>query len=100
MDSKAVKRVIEASKKIAPSLAFLAFSEEKSGGEGRLLCFAYVPDDKTSSLKANEWIGAALAPMGGKGGGKADNAQGQAKDSKAVSEGIRAAQEFASKALK
>lgn len=100
MDSKAVKRIIEASKKVAPGVSFIAFSEENPGAEGRLFCFAYVPDQQTADLKANEWVGAALAPLGGKGGGKADNAQGQAKEAKGVEEAIKVAQDFASKAVK
>lgn len=100
MDSKAVKRIIDASKKLAPGLSFIAFSEENPGGEGRLFCFAYVPEEQTANLKANEWVAAALAPLGGKGGGKADNAQGQAKEAKGIEEATKAAQEFAMKALK
>lgn len=43
--------------------------------QGKALAYAGVPDAIVSKLKANEWVGAALAPLGGKGGGKPASAQ-------------------------
>lgn len=47
LDSKSVKRVIEASKKAAPELPLLAFSQEAD----RVMAFAYVPESKRDALK-------------------------------------------------
>jgi len=50
---------------------------EDASGAGKLLCLAAVPA-AGGGLCAGEWVAAALAPVGGKGGGKASLAQGQA----------------------
>lgn len=47
MDTKSVKRVIEASKKVAPELPMLAFSQDGD----RVMAFAFVPESKRGTLK-------------------------------------------------
>lgn len=49
--------------------------------------------------QANEWVSAALEPLGGKGGGKADTAQGQAKDVVSLEAAMEAARAFGKGAL-
>lgn len=39
--------------------------------------WAGVPADASKALHAGQWANAALGPLGGKGGGKPTNAQGQ-----------------------
>lgn len=98
LDSKAVKRLVETSKKLAPGLALLVVSREENG---KALAFAHVPSEKAGVLPADKWVAATLAVVGGRGGGKAELAQGQAKDVAAgqVSESVQAAQAFAAGAL-
>jgi alanyl-tRNA synthetase len=47
-----------------------------------------------AGLRADEWMLAALEPIGGRGGGKANAAQGQATDSLQMETAARAAAEF------
>jgi alanyl-tRNA synthetase len=85
-DSKAVKRVLDAVAAVAPQLAFFGLSAEHSSDSsdersGRLLCFAVCSEAaQASGLSANAWVAAAMSVCGGKGGGKANAAQGQAPD--------------------
>ena len=98
LDSKAVKRLVETSKKLAPGLAVLVVSRED---DGKALAFAHVPPEKAGRLPADKWVAATLAVVGGRGGGKAELAQGQAKDVAAdqVLGSVKAAQAFATEAL-
>ena len=59
----------------AASVAVMAFSEDDSG---KLVCLAVVPPACPLDIKADDWVNAALAPCGGRGGGKGAAAQGQA----------------------
>lgn len=45
-------------------------------------------------LKADEWLRAALDVCGGRGGGRATSAQGQAADAANMEKGIEAAKAF------
>lgn len=95
-DSKASQRVLNTVKDLAPDMAFLGISEEEPGSGGKVLAFAMVPDALVEGgLNANEWILAALDNCGGRGGGKPNNAQGQAKDCENVDAVISAAITFA-----
>eukprot|EP00522_Entomoneis_paludosa_P018922 CAMPEP_0172444094 /NCGR_PEP_ID=MMETSP1065-20121228/4207_1 /TAXON_ID=265537 /ORGANISM="Amphiprora paludosa, Strain CCMP125" /LENGTH=994 /DNA_ID=CAMNT_0013194513 /DNA_START=117 /DNA_END=3101 /DNA_ORIENTATION=+ len=96
-DGKASQQVRNEVKKVAPGVAFLGVSEEDPGSGGKLLAFAAVPDAMvdSSGLKANEWVLAALETCGGRGGGKPDNAQGQAQECANVEAVIAAAKSFA-----
>lgn len=78
-DSKASQTVMNVIKEIAPEMAFMGISEEEMGSGGKLLCFAIVPKSlNEKGLKANEWVKETLDSVGGRGGGKPANAQGQA----------------------
>ncbi len=98
LDSKAVKRLVETSKKLAPGLALLVLSREE---DGKALAFAHVPAEKVGTLPADKWVAATLATLGGRGGGKPELAQGQAKDVAAdqVAVGVQTATVFATEAL-
>jgi alanyl-tRNA synthetase len=98
-DSKAVKRVVEACKKAAPELALLGLSKEDPSSPSRLLAFAHVPKSRQGSIQADKWVAAALEAVGGRGGGKADLAQGQAKEVGALDGSVQAAQDFAKAAF-
>jgi len=50
-------------------------------------------------LKANEWVSATLEVVGGRGGGKPGNAQGQAANCDNIEEIIGASDSFASQKL-
>lgn len=99
-DSKAVKSAVKMCKKQAGDMAVLAFSQEEPGSGGKCLCFAYVPKGAGSdALAANEWVNAALACCGGRGGGKKDAAQGQAGSSEDLDAARAEAESFAAAAL-
>merc|ERR1712216_967892 len=86
----------KAAVKAAPGVA-LALATRDDAGKGALLCQA--PDAGKGPLKANEWLKDALAVAGGKGGGKADSAQGQVPDASKLDDVIAAAQQFAESKL-
>lgn len=48
----------------------------RGAGKGKVLVFAGVPKDLSTKLNAGQWLNAALAPLGGRGGGKPVAAQG------------------------
>jgi alanyl-tRNA synthetase len=58
-----------------------------------------VPDALSAKLKANEWVNAALAVVGGKGGGKPTSAQGQGGEVAKAAEALAAAEQFAAMKL-
>ena len=72
----------------------LATSEE---GKGSLLFQA--PEGGQGAVKANEWLKASLDALGGKGGGKADSAQGQVPDAGQLAEAMAAARAYADSKL-
>jgi len=99
-DSKASQKVMNTVKSIAPNMAFMGISEEEKGSGGKVLVFAVVPDSLIESgLKANEWVSATLEVVGGRGGGKPGNAQGQAANCDNIEEIIGASNSFASQKL-
>mmetsp|Transcript_5481 Transcript_5481/g.7928 ORF Transcript_5481/g.7928 Transcript_5481/m.7928 type:complete len:954 (-) Transcript_5481:30-2891(-) len=99
-DSKASQKVIKAVQKIAPELAFMGISEEEVGSGGKILCFTIVPPSvQESGLKANEWLKDVLDSVGGRGGGKPGNAQGQAPNCSDVDAVIAKAESFVNDAI-
>jgi alanyl-tRNA synthetase len=95
-DAKASQKVGNAVQKIAPDMAFLGISEEEVGSGGKVLAFALVPASLAEAgFKADEWVNASLESCGGRGGGKATSAQGQAPVCSDVDSVIAAANEFA-----
>lgn len=58
-------------------------------------CPAFI-HPKKNGLKADEWLRAALEACGGRGGGRATSAQGQAADAGEMGKGMAAAEAFIS----
>jgi alanyl-tRNA synthetase len=54
-----------------------------------------VPKDLTGKLSAGEWVKSALEVLGGKGGGKPTNAQGQGPNWQKVDEAMEVAKQMA-----
>ncbi len=98
LDSKAVKRLVEGCKKASPGLALLVVSCE---ADGKAMAFAHVPKERLGELQADKWVAATLQALGGRGGGKPELAQGQAKGvaPEQLPQGLKAAQEFAAAAV-
>lgn len=65
----------------------------------KALVYAGVPDALVGKLKANDWVTAVLGVLGGKGGGKANLAQGQGANAKDVSRAVEVAIHTATAAL-
>jgi len=95
-DTKASQKIINLVKQLAPRTAFMGVSEEVTGNEGKVIVFAIVPDDMVGGgFRADEWVTACVAPFGGRGGGKPENAQGQVLSCSNVSTILSAADAFA-----
>jgi hypothetical protein len=77
--SKAPQKVIKEIWKITPELAFMGIRKEDAGKEGRVLCFAIVPDapTKETGFKADELLKDVLDSVGVCGGGKPGSAMEQ-----------------------
>lgn len=100
-DSKASQRVMNTVKEIAPEMAFLGVSEEEPGSGGKLLAFALVPDSLVNGgFKADDWIQSTLESCGGRGGGRPNNAQGQAPECGDIAPVMDAASAFAQSKVK
>jgi alanyl-tRNA synthetase len=100
-DAKAAQKVMNTVKSLAPNMAFLGISEEEPDSGGKIIVFSVVPDTMVveMGLKADEWINAALRACGGRGGGKANSAQGQAKECQDLSKVVKEAEVFATTTL-
>ncbi|KAG2485170.1 hypothetical protein HYH03_016060 [Edaphochlamys debaryana] len=97
LDTKAMAEACNAVAAKHPAMAvlFVSVDEEK----GRALAYAAVPDSVVGKLKANDWVSAALVPLGGKGGGKPTAAQGQGSEVAKADEAIKEAEAFAAAKL-
>jgi len=61
----------------------------------KMSCYAVVSDEAAAAgVTAQAWVNAALAPMGGKGGGKGPSALGQAKTLDNAEAAFKAAEDF------
>jgi len=76
IDSKSIPKIMNSLKGISPTTPFLGIV--KLTQQSKVLVFNNVPKDKTSTLKARDWLNVVLQELGGKGGGRDENAQGQA----------------------
>lgn len=92
-DSSAGRAVCSAMQEAAPELSIMVFSVDAE--EGRVSLFASCPNP--AALPANKWIAHAVAAVGGKGGGKPEYAQAQAKNKglEDAQRGMEAARLFA-----
>jgi alanyl-tRNA synthetase len=94
---KSAQALLKQFGKQQPRLALLAFAANVD--DEKVACFAAVPANLQQQLAANGWVGAALAPCNGRGGGKAASAQGSGSGVAQLPAAIEAAQAFASEAL-
>mmetsp|Transcript_23994 Transcript_23994/g.42834 ORF Transcript_23994/g.42834 Transcript_23994/m.42834 type:complete len:1188 (-) Transcript_23994:165-3728(-) len=93
LDTKATTEAFAAIAAKHPTLPALFISVD--GEKAKALAYAGVPNDMTDKLKATEWVSAALTVLGGKGGGKPNNAQGQGAQIEKVDDAMEAAVQFA-----
>merc|ERR1711865_738470 len=77
-DKTILQDVIKAFSKIAPEIAICCVGTNESADTLTVVC--EVPEALRASLEANKWCSAAIGVANGKGGGKADRAQGAAKE--------------------
>ena len=91
-DGKSLRVAMDVVNKLRPeSPALLA-----AAGEGKVSLIASVPRDKVGGgWKAGEWVNAAAAEVGGKGGGKPDRAQAGGKDPAKLPAALEAARAWA-----
>ena len=84
----------EVVQKAAPNTSWFLLSS----GNGKLACLVISSDKE--GLPANKWMQAGLDTCGGRGGGKADRAQGQSQDPSKIDDCFNAAMKFAQDAGK
>lgn len=94
-DAKALTEAWNALTAKHTSLAGLFLTADASKAVG----YAAVPDAAQAKLKANEWLGAALQVLGGKGGGKPGVAQGTGPAVDKLAEALAVAEKMAKESL-
>jgi alanyl-tRNA synthetase len=96
-DRQALQSAVKVIRDTLPRVAVMLFAVDEAG---KAMMHASVPDAAiTKGLKAGAWLREAASAMGGKGGGKDDNAQGGAPNGQNVRDAMRAAEQVALKAL-
>mmetsp|Transcript_13459 Transcript_13459/g.33912 ORF Transcript_13459/g.33912 Transcript_13459/m.33912 type:complete len:1162 (-) Transcript_13459:153-3638(-) len=93
LDTKAVIEACTAIQKKHASMAVMLLSADSE--KEKALAYAGVPENMTSKLPAGEWVKSALEVLGGKGGGKPTNAQGQGPNWQKVDEAMDVAKQLA-----
>ena len=88
-DAKLLQAVVDALKPKFSGPIFLA-----GESDGRVALIASVPKDLISHLQANKSIQEIAPIVGGKGGGRPDNAQGAGKDPAKIDEALAHAREL------
>jgi len=76
-DKTVVNSVVVLFNKELPDVAIFALGMHEA--EGQMCCITSVPEAMRETLPANEWCNAGMSVADGKGGGKVDRAQGNAK---------------------
>ncbi len=93
-DGKSLRVAMDVVNKLRPSSPALLAAGDASDGKVSLI--ASVPKDKVAcGWKAGEWVNAAAAEVGGKGGGKPDRAQAGGKDAEKLPAALDAARAWA-----
>jgi alanyl-tRNA synthetase len=90
-DGKLLQAVTEALKSKFNAPIFLAGT-----ANGSVALLALVPKEMTSKFQANKLIQQVAPIVGGKGGGRPENAQGAGKDTSKISDALAKAQELLS----
>ncbi|HYJ03926.1 MAG TPA: alanine--tRNA ligase [Chthoniobacterales bacterium] len=88
-DAKLLQAIVDALKPKFRGPIFLAGEKE-----GRVALIASVPKDLASQFQANKLIQEIAPIIGGKGGGRPDNAQGAGKDAAKIDEALARAREL------
>jgi alanyl-tRNA synthetase len=92
-DRVALQTAVKTIRDTLPRTAVMLFSVDDTG---KAAIHASVPDALVSKgLKAGAWLRDAAAVMGGKGGGKDDNAQGGGVEGAKVKDAMRVAEQIA-----
>ncbi|KAL3153432.1 hypothetical protein ABBQ38_011767 [Trebouxia sp. C0009 RCD-2024] len=97
LDPKALLEAWNAIQKQHEKLPVIMFSTDH--GKGKVLAYTGVPADLAKAMPAGNWLKAALDVLGGKGGGKPTNAQGQGPNVDKLSEAMSAAKAHAESIL-
>ncbi len=96
-DRNALQTAVKTIRDTVPRAAVMLFSVDETG---KAMIHASVPDALVGKgLKAGAWLRDAAAVMGGKGGGKDDNAQGGGTEGVKVKDAMRTAEQTAHRAL-
>jgi alanyl-tRNA synthetase len=94
-DRAALQAAVKTIRDTLPRTAVMLFAVDETG---KAMIHASVPDQLVAKgLKAGDWLKDAAAAMGGKGGGKPDNAQGGGPDGTKVREAMKIAEQVAHK---
>ena len=88
-DAKLLQAIVDALKSRVDGPIFLA-----GGSEGRVALIASVPKELTAKVQANKLIQEVAPIVGGKGGGRPENAQGAGKDAAKIGEALARAREL------
>jgi alanyl-tRNA synthetase len=90
-DAKLVQSVADALKSKFSGPIFLAGAKD-----GNVALIAVVPEERTSKFQANKLIQQIAPIVSGKGGGRAESAQGAGKDASKIAEALAKARELLS----
>ncbi|MEQ8769805.1 MAG: alanine--tRNA ligase [Phycisphaerales bacterium] len=97
-DRKALEAAANTVASACPALGVMLVSPDES--EGKAAIMAVVPKALVSrGLKAGDWVKEVAAILGGKGGGRPEQAQGGGTDLSKLSEAIKHARSYAHKQL-
>jgi len=88
-DGKLLQAIVDALKSKFKGPIFLAGARDAS-----VALVAYVPNELTSKVQANKLIQQVAPIVGGKGGGRPENAQGAGKDASKINEALTRAREL------
>lgn len=93
-NTKALDSALKQVKTTSPTTSAMFVSVDPE--TNKIFCLTSVSQQAISKgLKANEWVAAVSGIMGGKGGGKADSAQGAGSNGANVDKVLEAARKFA-----
>jgi alanyl-tRNA synthetase len=90
-DGKLLHAIVDALKSKFKGPIFLAGTRDAS-----VALVAFVPNELTSKVQANKLIQKVAPIVGGKGGGRSENAQGAGKDASKINEALAKARELLS----
>lgn len=93
-NTKALDAALKQVRSLSPGTSALFVTVDADSD--KVFCLSSVPREAVErGLKANEWVQAVAARLGGKGGGKADSAQAAGANGVAVGEILELAESFA-----